>query len=199
MAEGRVPNPERRRRPGALLNAGVRGDAACRRAWQNPKHTAQEEPDAKTKPNREDAHQPGLERSLEQGLEDSFPGPIQSMSLSRHPCVARPRENSKSGRLGAPQLPVPEPLSIPSGNSSFNIFEDFRQLTVSFGGATSPLVGVGNMARKYFGTDGIRGRANGIITPELALKVGQAAGLIFAAATIATACSSAKTPASPVT
>ena len=35
------------------------------------------------------------------------------------------------------------------------------------------------MARKYFGTDGIRGRANGEITPELALKVGQAAGLIF--------------------
>jgi phosphoglucosamine mutase len=35
------------------------------------------------------------------------------------------------------------------------------------------------MARKYFGTDGIRGRANGLITPELALKVGQAAGLAF--------------------
>src|SRR5262245_52152151 len=35
------------------------------------------------------------------------------------------------------------------------------------------------MARKYFGTDGIRGRANGTITPELALKVGQAAGLMF--------------------
>ena len=35
------------------------------------------------------------------------------------------------------------------------------------------------MDRKYFGTDGIRGRANGVITPELALKVGQAAGLIF--------------------
>jgi len=35
------------------------------------------------------------------------------------------------------------------------------------------------MARKYFGTDGIRGRANGKITAELALKVGQAAGLIF--------------------
>src|ERR1700720_1272736 len=33
--------------------------------------------------------------------------------------------------------------------------------------------------RKYFVTDGIRGRANGVITPELALKVGQAAGLIF--------------------
>src|SRR5256714_13228746 len=35
------------------------------------------------------------------------------------------------------------------------------------------------MVRKYFGTDGIRGRADGIITPELALKVGQAVGLIF--------------------
>jgi phosphoglucosamine mutase len=35
------------------------------------------------------------------------------------------------------------------------------------------------VVRKYFGTDGIRGRANGVITPELALKVGQAAGLIF--------------------
>jgi phosphoglucosamine mutase len=35
------------------------------------------------------------------------------------------------------------------------------------------------MAGKYFGTDGIRGRANGVITPELALKVGQAAGLAF--------------------
>ncbi|HZN31278.1 MAG TPA: phosphoglucosamine mutase [Xanthobacteraceae bacterium] len=35
------------------------------------------------------------------------------------------------------------------------------------------------MVRKHFGTDGIRGRANGVITPELALKVGQAAGLIF--------------------
>jgi phosphoglucosamine mutase len=35
------------------------------------------------------------------------------------------------------------------------------------------------MIRKYFGTDGIRGRANGIITPELALKVGQATGLVF--------------------
>src|SRR6202035_3212827 len=35
------------------------------------------------------------------------------------------------------------------------------------------------MSRRYFGTDGIRGRANQVITPELALKVGQAAGLIF--------------------
>jgi len=35
------------------------------------------------------------------------------------------------------------------------------------------------MTRTYFGTDGIRGQANVKITPELALKVGQAAGLIF--------------------
>src|SRR5579863_9961105 len=35
------------------------------------------------------------------------------------------------------------------------------------------------MVRKYFGTDGIRGLANGVITPELALKVGQATGLVF--------------------
>jgi phosphoglucosamine mutase len=36
------------------------------------------------------------------------------------------------------------------------------------------------MARKYFGTDGIRGLANGEkLTPELAMKVGMAAGLKF--------------------
>lgn len=35
------------------------------------------------------------------------------------------------------------------------------------------------MANKYFGTDGIRGRANAKITPDLALRVGQAAGLVF--------------------
>src|ERR1700754_5105173 len=35
------------------------------------------------------------------------------------------------------------------------------------------------MSRKYFGTEGIRGRANGVITAELALKVGQAVGLTF--------------------
>ena len=40
-------------------------------------------------------------------------------------------------------------------------------------------VGPLNMVRKYFGTDGIRGRANGVITAELALKVGQATGLVF--------------------
>jgi phosphoglucosamine mutase len=35
------------------------------------------------------------------------------------------------------------------------------------------------MARKYFGTDGIRGKANGKITAEIALRVGQAAGRAF--------------------
>lgn len=36
------------------------------------------------------------------------------------------------------------------------------------------------MARKYFGTDGIRGRANdGILTADIAMKVGQAAGRHF--------------------
>src|SRR6266511_4199515 len=36
------------------------------------------------------------------------------------------------------------------------------------------------MVRKFFGTDGIRGKANnGTLTAELALKVGQAAGLLF--------------------
>jgi phosphoglucosamine mutase len=35
------------------------------------------------------------------------------------------------------------------------------------------------MAHTYFGTDGIRGRANSVITPELAMKVGQATGIVF--------------------
>ncbi|MBI1260999.1 MAG: phosphoglucosamine mutase [Rhizobiales bacterium] len=36
------------------------------------------------------------------------------------------------------------------------------------------------MSRKYFGTDGIRGKANsGHMTPETALRVGMAAGLVF--------------------
>ena len=36
-----------------------------------------------------------------------------------------------------------------------------------------------SMVRRYFGTDGIRGRANKVITQDLALKVGQAPGLNF--------------------
>ncbi|MFG1348119.1 phosphoglucosamine mutase [Xanthobacter autotrophicus] len=35
------------------------------------------------------------------------------------------------------------------------------------------------MSRKYFGTDGVRGRANATLTADLALRVGMAAGLIF--------------------
>ena len=35
------------------------------------------------------------------------------------------------------------------------------------------------MTRKYFGTDGIRGRINTALTPEIALKAGMAAGRIF--------------------
>lgn len=35
------------------------------------------------------------------------------------------------------------------------------------------------MKRKYFGTDGIRGLSNGKLTADLALKVGQAAGIAF--------------------
>ncbi len=35
------------------------------------------------------------------------------------------------------------------------------------------------MARKYFGTDGIRGLANKVITPELAMRVAQATGVLF--------------------
>ena len=35
------------------------------------------------------------------------------------------------------------------------------------------------MTRKHFGTDGIRGKANGVITPDLAMKVAQATGTLF--------------------
>ena len=41
--------------------------------------------------------------------------------------------------------------------------------------------GISNsMSRKYFGTDGIRGQANKFpMTPEVAMKVGMAAGIFF--------------------
>src|ERR1700720_3319994 len=55
-----------------------------------------------------------------------------------------------------------------------------RAFEASHGWFEGPSMLLGeHMSRKYFGTDGIRGRANGLITPELALKVGQAAGLVF--------------------
>ena len=53
------------------------------------------------------------------------------------------------------------------------------ELAIVFIDKGIPARGQLGMVRKYFGTDGIRGRANGAITPELALKVGQAAGLVF--------------------
>ena len=68
------------------------------------------------------------------------------------------------------------------------LFEDCRLELTDIGKNVACHRGQGTMARKYFGTDGIRGRANGVITPELALQVGQAAGLSFTAASTATAC-----------
>ena len=53
------------------------------------------------------------------------------------------------------------------------------------------------MVRKSFGTDGIRGRANDVITPEIALKVGKAAGSSSSTATIAIGWSSARICGSP--
>src|ERR1700735_556257 len=35
------------------------------------------------------------------------------------------------------------------------------------------------MIRKHFGTDGIRGLANKVITPDLAMRVAQATGVLF--------------------
>src|SRR6202044_2171231 len=50
---------------------------------------------------------------------------------------------------------------------------------ISLGCRSIPPTGSTRMARKYFGTDGIRGRANNKITADVALKVGQAAGVAF--------------------
>src|SRR5712675_1654744 len=80
------------------------------------------------------------------------------------------------------------PFIIRSGDPSYFLFSE--EIAVSSRNSKSaigtwmpprvPLVGGGvTMVRRYFGTDGIRGRANGVITPELALRVGQAAGLVF--------------------
>ena len=47
---------------------------------------------------------------------------------------------------------------------------------------TKTAVGIINMSRKYFGTDGIRGRVGDApITPEFVMKLGYAAGKVFAA------------------
>ncbi len=67
-------------------------------------------------------------------------------------------------------------------HSSQESFSGERRIkpVVPFDRALAPLRSVARpQARKYFGTDGIRGRANEVVTPELALKVGQASGIVF--------------------
>ena len=60
-----------------------------------------------------------------------------------------------------------------------SIREDLEKEGVIFLDMDSGLREHPEIVRKYFGTAGIRGRAHGSITPEVALKVGQAAGLVF--------------------
>jgi phosphomannomutase len=55
----------------------------------------------------------------------------------------------------------------------------WRKAIVIWRIAATIFPGTCDMARRYFGTDGIRGRANSQITADMALKVGQAAGLAF--------------------
>jgi phosphoglucosamine mutase len=64
----------------------------------------------------------------------------------------------------------------------------FPDLTQKDGGASQRVVNGGKsaehshegpMSRRYFGTDGVRGRANATLTADLALRVGMAAGLVF--------------------
>ena len=70
-------------------------------------------------------------------------------------CIAADRANEKNDRaLFIPRLARQKPST-----------EDRREA---------------GMARKFFGTDGIRGRTNeGAMTPTMAMKVGQAAGIHF--------------------
>ena len=42
------------------------------------------------------------------------------------------------------------------------------------------------MKRKYFGTDGVRGQANDVLTPELAVRVGHRPRVLFSARTRST-------------
>jgi len=75
---------------------------------------------------------------------------------------------------GGPWRTIPNRKgALPAGRQSRKKIQSFYDVTAALGGEGQKMV------RRYFGTDGIRGRANRVITPELALKVGQAAGLIF--------------------
>jgi hypothetical protein len=85
----------------------------------DPKHTTAEGPDEKTRRNREEARQRRLERSLEQGLEDSFPASDRINVTQPAPAHRKTERNSESSRLGAPQASVPRPFIHTRGNPSF--------------------------------------------------------------------------------
>jgi phosphoglucosamine mutase len=55
----------------------------------------------------------------------------------------------------------------------------FKTFAIFHWSRIAALRGIREMTRRYFGTDGIRGLANAAITPELAMKVAQAAGVVF--------------------
>jgi hypothetical protein len=102
-------------------------------------------------------------------------------------------QTARSSRIGPPTERDPSPLTFgPAAARSGEPYRhfDWNRLTVREPasqqdadtrrrlGCISPRLET-RLVRKYFGTDGVRGRANGTITPELALKIGQAAGLLF--------------------
>ena len=66
-----------------------------------------------------------------------------------------------------------------SSQASFPGERGVKSVVPSDRASAPPRSAVRPQARKYFGTDGIRGRANEVVTPELALKVGQASGVVF--------------------
>jgi hypothetical protein len=80
----------------------------------NPKHAAKGEPDEKAKRNREEARQRRLERSLEKGLEDTFPA-SDPVNVTQ----PVPSHRKTTSRLGAPRASVPPPLSIPAESPRF--------------------------------------------------------------------------------
>ena len=146
------------------------------------------------------------ERSLDTGLEDSFPGvrPRQRdaaatlESTTRSPNAEFAERSANRLRRGGHHPPRRRLFIIRA--LRLDIFREFRHRIAVSLQPSSAAAERGQMARRYFGTDGIRGRANGVITPELALRVGQAAGLDRSAAAItAIACSSARIRGCPAT
>ncbi len=157
----------------------------------------------------ENAEKRRLDEALEEGLKRPFPVPTPSTSPSRLPQgrSARPPQRqavAAAARCGRDcgseadnniffTCALCRSMGFGGGNDSIIFFEVILASDSAITPMHARLVGVldfslwwlggsvswGYMSRKYFGTDGIRGRANGLITPELALKVGQAAGLVF--------------------